>query len=128
MANEAVYLCIGAEQVLADRAVAKILEPLKEKGATNTQFDAPDLEVGQFSDATAPSLFSGPRVVTIRDLQDLAEDAQDEVLRYCENPDPDITLIFLHKGGVKGKAFLTKLRKIGITEIGCEPIKKKMKK
>lgn len=128
VAKEAVYLCIGAEQVLADHAVEKILEPLKEKGATNTQFDAPDLEVGQFSDATAPSLFSGPRVVTIRDLQDLAEDAQDEVLRYCENPDPDITLIFLHKGGVKGKAFLTKLRKIGITEIGCEPIKKENEK
>ncbi|MTA53116.1 MAG: DNA polymerase III subunit delta, partial [Actinobacteria bacterium] len=104
MSKDLVYLCIGAEQVLADRAVAKILEPLKEKGATNTQFDAPALEVGQFSDATAPSLFSGPRVVTIRDLQDLEEDAQGEVLAYCENPDPDITLIFLHKGGVKGKA------------------------
>ena len=47
MAKDLVYLCIGAEQVLADRAVAKILEPLKEKGATNTQFDAPALEVGQ---------------------------------------------------------------------------------
>ena len=124
MSKDLVYLCIGAEQVLADRAVAKILEPLKEKGATNTQFDAPALEVGQFSDATAPSLFSGPRVVTIRDLQDLEEDAQSEVLAYCESPDPDITLIFLHKGGVKGKAFLTKLRKIGITEITCEPLKK----
>lgn len=124
MANEMIYLCIGAEPVLADRAVTKILAPLKEKGATNTQFEAPDLAVGQFSDATAPSLFSGPRVVSIRELQDLAEEAQDEVLRYCENPDPDITLIFLHKGGVKGKAFLTKLRKIGITEIACEPLKK----
>ena len=124
MSKDLVYLCIGAEPVLADRAVAKILEPLKEKGATNTQFDAPALEVGQFSDATAPSLFSGPRVVTIRDLQDLEEDAQGEVLAYCENPDPDITLIFIHKGGVKGKAFLTKLRKVGITEITCEPLKK----
>jgi len=122
------YLILGSEAALADRALSKILAQLKEEKAEVTTISAGDAIVGDISDALAPSLFSERRALIIKDLQDLPEESRDEIIRYLPEPDATTTVIFIHKGGVKGKALLDAIKKIKPEIITCEPLKKDAEK
>jgi DNA polymerase-3 subunit delta len=61
-------------------------------------------------------------------LQDLPTEVQDEVTRYLDDVDLTMTVIFLHKGGVKGKALLDRIKKAKAEIIACEPLKKESDK
>ena len=101
-----IYLVLGSESALADRALSKIIAELKADNAEISTLFAGDIAVGEISDALSPSLFSERRALILRDLQDLIEDAKIEITRYLEQIDPTLTLVLIHKGGVKGKALL----------------------
>jgi DNA polymerase-3 subunit delta len=122
------YLILGSEAALADRALSKISAKLKEEKAEVTTICAGDAIVGDISDALAPSLFSERRALIIKDLQDLPEESRDEITRYLPEPDATTTVIFLHKGGVKGKALLDAIKKVKPEIIACEPLKKEAEK
>ena len=64
----------------------------------------------------------------LRDLQDLPEDNRDEITRYLQSPDESMTVVFVHKGGVKGKALLDAIKKVNPEIISCEPLKKEAEK
>jgi len=123
-----IYLILGAESALADRALSKLIAQLKEESAEINTLFAGEISVGEISDALSPSLFSDRRALIIRDLQDLDEDAKAEITRYIENTDPTLTLILVHKGGVKGKALLESIKKTKPELISCEPLKKESDK
>ena len=125
---QAMYLILGSEAALADRALLKINAQLREEKAEITNISAPDALVGDIADALAPSLFSERRALILKDLQDLPEDSKDEVLRYLDSPDPTMTVVFVHKGGVKGKALLDAIKKAKPEIIPAEPIKKEAEK
>jgi DNA polymerase-3 subunit delta len=122
------YLLLGSEGALADRALTKINAELKEENCEITTISAPDAILGDISDALAPSLFSERRALIIKDLQDLPEESRDEITRYLDAPDELTTLIFVHKGGVKGKALLDAIKKAKPEIISCEPLKKEAEK
>ena len=122
------YLILGSEAALADRALNKITAQLKEEKAEVTTIFAGDALVGDISDALAPSLFSERRALIVKDLQDLPEDSRDEITRYLPEPDATTTVIFVHKGGVKGKALLDAIKKVKPEIIACEPLKKEAEK
>ena len=124
----ALYLILGSESALADRALTKLNAQLKDEKAEITTLFAADTIVGDIADALAPSLFSERRALIIRDLQDLPEDNRDEITRYIGQPDPTTTVIFVHKGGVKGKALLDAIKKAKPEIISCEPMKKEAEK
>jgi DNA polymerase-3 subunit delta len=58
----------------------------------------------------------------------LPEDSKEEVTRYLDSPDPTMTVIFIHKGGVKGKALLDAIKKAKPEIIACDAIKKEADK
>jgi DNA polymerase-3 subunit delta len=122
------YLLLGSEGALADRALAKLLAQCKTESAEITTIAASDAMVGDIADALAPSLFSERRALVIKDLQDLPEDSKEEVTRYLDSPDPTMTVIFIHKGGVKGKALLDAIKKAKPEVIACDAIKKEADK
>jgi len=122
------YLILGSEGALSDRALAKLTAQLKEESAEITTIFAADALLGDISDALAPSLFSERRALIIKDLQDLPEDSKDEVTRYLSEPDGLTTVVFVHKGGVKGKALLDAIKKAKPEIIACEPLKKDAEK
>ena len=122
------YLILGSETALADRALAKLNAQLKEEKCEITSLVAGDTIAGDISDALAPSLFSERRALIIRDLQDLPEDNRGEITRYLQQPDLTTTLIFVHKGGVKGKALLDAIKKVKPEVISCDPLKKEAEK
>ena len=123
-----IYLLLGSESALADRALTKITAELKGENAEVTTLFAGDVSVGEISDALSPSLFSERRALILRDLQDLIEDAKIEITRYLEQIDPTLTLVLIHKGGVKGKALLDQIKKVKPELISCDPLKKESEK
>jgi DNA polymerase-3 subunit delta len=122
------YLLLGSEAALADRALNKIAAELKEEKAEVTTIISGEAILGDIADALAPSLFSERRALIIKDLQDLPDEAKDEVVRYLDQPDPTMTVVFVHKGGVKGKALLDAIKKVKPEIIACEQIKKEAEK
>ncbi len=117
-----ITLIQGGESVLADRAIASLL--VKNPQATVTQLECSEIELGAITDALAPSLFGEDRILVLREIQDLAQDLQDEVTEFLSNPDPSVELVLWHKGGVKGKALLDKIKKLKPEVIAVDAIKK----
>ena len=118
----ALTLIQGAESVLADRAISEILS--KSEGAVVTQLDSNEVELGTITDSLAPSLFGDARIVVIREIQELTQEEAEEVSSYLENSDEGVHLVLWHKGGVKGKALLDKIKKASPEIISVEAIKK----
>ncbi len=112
----------GAEGLLADRAITKILDA--NPTATTTTLSADEIEVGMITDSLAPSLFGDARIVVIKEIQDLTADCSDEIIEYLVDPDESLNLVLWHKGGVKGKALVDKVKKAGAEVIAAEAIKK----
>jgi DNA polymerase-3 subunit delta len=112
----------GAEGLLADRAISKILAT--NPAATITILIADEIEVGTITDSLAPSLFGDARIVVIKEIQDLVADCSDEIIEYLSDPDESLNLVLWHKGGVKGKALVDKVKKAGAEIISAEAIKK----
>ncbi len=123
-----IYLLLGSEAALSDRALSKLTAELKSESAEITTLFAGDVSVGEISDALSPSLFSERRALILRDLQDLIEDAKPEVTRYLDQTDPTLTLVLVHKGGIKGKALLDQIKKVKPEIITCDPLKKESEK
>jgi len=124
----AFYLILGSEGALSDRAINKLSVELKELNCEITNLFAAETIVGDIADALAPSLFSERRALILRDLQDLPEENKDEITRYLTSPDETMTVVFVHKGGVKGKALLDAIKKVKPEIITCEPLKKEAEK
>lgn len=122
------YLLLGSEGALADRALAKLIAQLKDEKAETTTLSASDVIVGDIADALAPSLFSERRALIIKDLQDLDDECKPEITRYLDEIDATTTVIFLHKGGVKGKALLDAIKKAKPEIVACDAIKKEAEK
>ena len=122
------YLLLGSESALADRALSKLLTALREDDYEISTIYCEDAEIGDVAEALAPSLFSEKRALVMRDLQELVSDVQEEVIRFLDDPDPTMILVFLHKGGVKGKALLDRIKKEKPEILLCEPLKKESEK
>lgn len=122
MALSPLLLIHGGESVLADRALAEALTLRAD--FERTVLDGAGLELGRYGEAVAPSLFADKRVVVIKDLQDVVSEVQEEIESLFDQLDPHLHLIFIHKGGVKGKALLDKIKKRKPEIIACEPMKK----
>ena len=124
----ALYLLLGSEGALADRAMKKLSAQLAEEKAEVTTLLAGDVIPGDIADALAPSLFSERRALVLKDLQDLDDECKDEITRYLGNVDPTTTVIFIHKGGVKGKALLDAIKKAKPEIVACDALKKEAEK
>lgn len=124
----ALYLLLGGEGALADRAMKKISAQLAEEKAEVTTLLAGDVIPGDIADALAPSLFSERRALVLKDLQDLDDECKDEITRYLDNIDSTTTVVFIHKGGVKGKALLDAIKKAKPEIIACDALKKEAEK
>jgi len=122
MALSPILLIHGGESVLADRALAEALALRAD--FERTVLDGSGLELGRYGEAVAPSLFADKRVVVIKDLQDVVSEVQEEIESLFDHVDVNLHLIFIHKGGVKGKGLLDKIKKLKPDIVTCEPMKK----
>jgi DNA polymerase-3 subunit delta len=116
----------GSESLLADRAISQVISKYPNAQVSNLYAD--EIEVGIITDNLAPSLFGDQRVVVIRDSQELVAECADELITYLENQDENLILVLWHKGGVKGKGLVDKVKKLNPQLISVEAIKKDSEK
>ena len=116
----------GPESLLADRAISQVISKYPNAQISNLHSD--ELEVGVITDNLAPSLFGDQRVVVITEIQDLAAECTEEIASYLENQDENLVLVLWHKGGVKGKGLVDKVKKLNPQLLSAEAIKKDSEK
>ncbi|WP_042419357.1 DNA polymerase III subunit delta [Streptacidiphilus anmyonensis] len=123
-------LIVGQEELLLDRAVAQTVAAAR---ADDPDSDVRDLlpgalQPGMLSELTSPSLFSERKVIVVRAAQDVGADVVKELKAYIEDPAPDVLLLLVHAGGVKGKALLEAGKKAGAREVACPKLTKPTEK
>ena len=112
-------LVIGDEELLVERAVADVSAVARagDPEADVRQLAAAALASGELDEVLSPSLFGGRRVLVVRDGQDAKKELSAALLRYAQEPDPDVCLVVTHAGGAKGKALADGLRAAGATVV-----------
>ncbi len=119
-------LVSGPESILAERALTQILEELRVA--------QPDLEVirvyaaayepGELVLHSSPSLFGGAKCIVVHDVDEAGEDLQADLLAtISDTPEPELTLVVLHKSGQRGKRVLDALRGSGARVLDAPAIK-----
>lgn len=122
-----VVLVSGVEEFLADRAMTRVRDVLRETSGELeiSDVDAPSYAGGELLSLASPSLFGEPRLIRVDHASTCSDDFIEDVITYLEMPDPDTTVIIRHSGGVRGKKFLDAIRKglgDGI-EVLCDELK-----
>lgn len=115
----------GAEPLLAERAVAAQVARARREHphAEFTEVAASELADGRLADLIGGSLFAAEAIVVVTDLANLAEEALPLLRQTALDPHPELCLILVHGGGVKGKALLDALKKGGVPISKADPIK-----
>jgi DNA polymerase-3 subunit delta len=119
-----VLIC-GPEGVLAERAIASVLEALRvgDSDLEVIKLYAEGYQSGTLTMHASPSLFGGTKAIIIRDLEEAPDELQTDVLDYLAAPADDITLVVAHKNGMRGKKVLDTLKKAGARVIDCPLVK-----
>ncbi|MCB0884927.1 MAG: DNA polymerase III subunit delta [Propionibacteriaceae bacterium] len=115
----------GAEPLLAERAVAaRVAQARREHpDAELTEVNAAELADGRFADLIGGSLFASWVIVVVNDLASLPEQALPLVRQSALEPYPELCLVLVHGGGLKGKALIDALKKAKVTRIAADPVK-----
>ncbi|WP_245627223.1 DNA polymerase III subunit delta [Kribbia dieselivorans] len=118
-------LIAGPEAVLAERALAQVIADVK--------VSSPEVEVlhqytesyepGAIAVATSPSLFGEETLLVVHDLDEAPEAMQTDLLEYLGAPEPDVTLVVMHKSGNRGKKVLDTLKKGKALRLGAPAMK-----
>lgn len=118
-----VVLVSGPESLLADRAVELIHQQMGP-GVAITSLDAGAYSRGALLAAASPSLFDEPGLVVARGAEAMNDEFLTDALAYAQAPDPEVVVVIVHGGGVRGKRLLDALRKDKVPEYTCPAVKK----
>jgi DNA polymerase-3 subunit delta len=120
-----VTLVSGPESLLADRAVAVLLEQVRSESpeAEVTRTSGERLDPSRFAEMTSASLFAVRRAAVVEDLANLPVELADAVLELARQPQEDLALVLVHGGGQKGKGLLDKLKAAKVTVVDAPAVK-----
>ncbi|GAB6903586.1 DNA polymerase III subunit delta [Kineosporia succinea] len=119
-----ILLVVGAEGVLADRAVANVLAAAR---AADPETEVERMEAagylsGKLSVATSPSLFGGGKVVVLENVEQANEALVTDVTTYLKDPSLEACVIIRHSGVVRARPLLEAARATNAPEVSCQPI------
>ena len=119
-------LASGPEEILAGRVVERIVAAVLQKGGAVavTTLVAAEYSRGGLRAATSPSLFAEPGVVVVQGAESMTDDFLDDAIAYAAHPDPDVVVILVHSGAVRGMNALEAFRAAGAAEFSCPAIKR----
>ncbi|WP_090032913.1 DNA polymerase III subunit delta [Cellulomonas marina] len=117
-------LVTGPEELLAERAVARVVALARETDADVevTRLDAGTYVGGQLAVTTSPSLFAEDKVVVLQGLEHGSDDAVADALAYLSAPVAGVVVVLVHGGGTRGKKLLDAARAAAPTVV-CERLK-----
>lgn len=121
----ALILLKGAEDYVATRALDRVRTALKAQhpDLEYTRLDAAEATRGELTTLSSPSLFGEPRLIVVEDLAQMNEVFLEDALRFLEEPaDSEVTLVFRHSGGNRGKKLTDALSARGVV-VDCSTVK-----
>lgn len=110
---------------MATRALDRVKGVLKSvhPDLEYTRLDVSEATRGELATLASPSLFGEPRLILAEDLAHMNDSFLEDALRFLEEPsDPDVTLIFRHSGGNRGKKLTDALSARGVV-VDCSTVK-----
>lgn len=121
-------LISGKEEFIVERAHSRIKELARKQDPNTeiTRIDANNYDSGLLAQITSPSLFGEARLVVCDHCEQLNESFLADAIEQIKNGMDDHThLVFIHRGGVKGKKILDFLRspEVNALEVSCPEIK-----
>lgn len=120
-----VVLVRGGEEVLADRAVDRLLAQARgvDPATEVTRVEAAAYEPHQLDTLVSPSLFGEPRLVLVPALEQMTDALLADLLDYVPRADPEVAVILRHNGGARGKKLLDLLASSPYPVVTCASIK-----
>lgn len=117
-----VTLVTGAEELLAERAVHRIIAAARteDPDVEVSDITGDSIDLGTLWARTGSSLFATRSVLVVHQLADAPADVADALIELAKKPLPDVALILTHPGGQKGKGTIAKLKKAGVDVIECD--------
>lgn len=121
-----IVLLHGTEPLLAQRALERLRAQARRADPETAihEIGSESAGAGSLAQVASPSLFGEPRMIVVPDLQSAPEQLIAEIEAYRASPEPDVTLVLIHRGGNRGKKLLDALRKAGVPRVPCDPIKR----
>ena len=120
-----VLLVSGAEGLLADRAVERVIALARaaDPGIEVTRLEGADYVVGTLGVVASPSLFAEDKVVVVDGLEKGPDELLADITAYVGAPPNDVVLVLRHGGGQRGKKLLDLLRSTGVPTVACDVLK-----
>ena len=114
----------GEEELLRARAVSAVRAAVREAHPDSEEHElaAAGLAIGQLTDALAPSLFGGHRLVVVTGVHEAAAALADNLISYTTDPDPELTLVLVHHGGKRNEALVKAFKAAGAAIDECPKI------
>lgn len=115
---------MGEEELLRSRAVSAVRSAVlaRHPDMEVTELEAAGLPVGQLTEALAPSLFGGHRLVVVAGVHECAAALADSLTGYAKDPDPELTLVVVHHGGKRNEALITAFKAAGAAVDDCPKV------
>jgi DNA polymerase III subunit delta len=120
-----VTLVVGPERLLAERAIAAVVERARAQDATVEvdQASGSQLDAGRLAELTSPSLFSTRRAVVLDDLAELPSDLVGQVIDLTELEDSDLALVLVHNGTARNKKLIEAVKATKPELVDCPAVK-----
>lgn len=118
-------LISGKEELLAARVMEarRGAAMVEQPGAEVNRISGAELAETMLSEVVGGSLFSSHIVAIIDDIGSVPAEVVEAVLALAKDPGPDLALILLHEGGVKGRKLLDGLKKAKVPMETVAPLK-----
>jgi len=122
---EPLHLVTGPEDLLADRAVSKVVAAARAADPAVQVIDvmADGYERGDLTVHTSPSLFGEAKVVVVRGLDEASDELIADTRALVASPEPEVVLVLRHRTGTRGKGLLDAAKAAGAVAWVCSQVK-----
>lgn len=120
-------MCVGAESILIDRATRGALTAATKEspGVTRVVVNAADDNAGaEILQACAPTLFGEDVFVVIEGIDNLNDDAVDQLKTLIADLPDNVWLLLTHPGGMKRKPLIDAAVAAGGEKIECKELRR----
>ena len=122
------YLLLGDEELLVERAVGEILRAARACAGTDdvpvNRLRAGEVSTYELAELLSPSLFADERIVILEDADEAGKDAAALIASAAADLPPGTVMVVAHSGGGRAKALAGQLRDIGAQTYPCAKIAK----
>ena len=120
------FLLLGDEELLVERAVGEILRAARACAGTDdvpvNRLRAGEVSTYELAELLSPSLFADERIVILEDADEAGKDAAALIASAAADLPPGTVMVVAHSGGGRAKALAGQLRDIGAQTYPCAKI------